>query len=179
MAEALSIDARSIKNSPNSEPIQKKPVNDTGRVSVNRALELSKGTDETIKKSINLGNPLDEKFVKLSDSPVKFTDSNNNRSTSQEDIKERKLIDETLQKRIFDSEKMEERLQRSVQTLNQRMEELGRSVRFSVDRDFDRDVISVVNPDSGDLIRQIPPEAAMKVSEGVKSLRGMLFDEKA
>ena len=99
MAEALSIDARSIKNSPNSEPIQKKPVNDTGRVSVNRALELSKGTDETIKKSINLGNPLDEKFVKLSDSPVKFTDSNNNRSTSQEDIKERKLAKYELIKR--------------------------------------------------------------------------------
>ena len=65
------------------------------------------------------------------------------------------------------------------QTLNQRMEELNRSVRFSVDRQFDKDVISVVNPDSGDVIRQIPPEAAMRVSEGVKSLRGMLFDETA
>ena len=59
------------------------------------------------------------------------------------------------------------------------MEELGRSVRFSRDKEFDREVITVVNPDSGDLIRQIPPEYAIRVSEGLRSMRGMLFDDKA
>ena len=34
--------------SPKVEPLEKKPVNDSGRVSVNRALELSKG-DTQIK----------------------------------------------------------------------------------------------------------------------------------
>ena len=109
------------------------------------------------------------------------TDNERNiqRITDEYEDQKEAILDDSMQKRIFDSEKLEERLQRSVQTLNQRMEELGRSVRFSVDRVFDKDVISVVNPDSGDLIRQIPPEAALRVSEGVKSLRGMLFDDKA
>ncbi len=72
-----------------------------------------------------------------------------------------------------------ERIDQSIDTLNKRMEELGRSVRFSKDREFDREVITVVNPDSGDIVRQIPTEYAIRVSEGLKSLRGLLFDDKA
>ena len=72
-----------------------------------------------------------------------------------------------------------ERVDRSIDTLNKRMEDLGRAVRFSKDREFDREIITVVNPDSGDIVRQIPPEYAIRVSEGLKSLRGLLFDDKA
>ena len=72
-----------------------------------------------------------------------------------------------------------ERIDQSIDTLNKRMEELGRSVRFSKDREFDREVITVVNPDSGDIVRQIPTEYAIRISEGLKSLRGLLFDDKA
>ena len=77
------------------------------------------------------------------------------------------------------ADRFSERVDRSIDTLNKRMEDLGRSVRFSKDREFDREVITVVNPDSGDIVRQIPPEYAIRVSEGLKSLRGLLFDDKA
>ena len=177
--EALASVSNGQSTNTSNEPIQKRPVNDTGRVSVNRALELGKGSDETIEKSINIGKPLEERLAKISDVSSSSLTSKNNQASEDNDNTSRRLLDDSMQKRIFDSEKLEERLQRSVQTLNQRMEELGRSVRFSVDRVFDKEVISVVNPDSGDLIRQIPPEAALRVSEGVKSLRGMLFDDKA
>ena len=183
----MAVDALSgITRGGNIEPVETKPVNDTGRVSVNRALELSKGDGQTIDKSVSFGNkPLQERLTKfsdsnkLSDSPVNFSESRAPSNREEAKVAERKLLDESVQKRIFDSEKYGARLQKSVQTLNQRMEELNRSVRFSVDREFDKDIISVVNPDSGDVIRQIPPEAAMRVSEGVKSLRGMLFDDTA
>ena len=133
------------------EPLEKKPVNDSGRVSVNRALELSKGDTQTINKSVSFGsNPLEERLKKLDDSPANFSEARALKSSDEDNRNQRKLLDESLQKKIFDSEKYEERLQKSVQTLNQRMEELNRSVRFSVDRQFDQDVISVVNPDSGD-----------------------------
>ena len=78
-----------------------------------------------------------------------------------------------------DAGRFVERVDRSIDTLNKRMEELGRKVRFSKDREFDREIITVVNPDSGDIVRQIPPEYAIRVSEGLKSLRGLLFDDKA
>jgi uncharacterized FlaG/YvyC family protein len=174
--EALSGFSKSV-SSPKVDPVEQKPVNETGRVSVNRALELSKGDIQTIDKSISFGSkPLEERIKKLDDSPANFLESRSLKRPEQDKLNQRTLLDDSVQNKIFDSERYEERLERSVQTLNQRMEELNRSVRFSVDRVFDKDVISVVNPDNGDVIRQIPPETAMRVSEGVKSLRGMLFD---
>jgi flagellar protein FlaG len=93
------------------------------------------------------------------------------------------IIEETipddLQAERAAASRFSERVDRSIDTLNKRMEELGRSVRFSKDREFDREVITVVNPDSGDIVRQIPTEYAIRVSEGLKSLRGLLFDDKA
>ena len=75
--------------------------------------------------------------------------------------------------------KFAERVDRSIDTLNKRMEDLNRAVRFSRDKESNTDVITVVNPDNGDVVRQIPPEHAIRVSEGLKSMRGMLFDDKA
>ena len=87
--------------------------------------------------------------------------------------------DDLQAERVADVGRFAERVDRSIDTLNKRMEELGREVRFSKDREFDREIITVVNPDSGDIVRQIPPEYAIRVSEGLKSLRGLLFDDKA
>jgi flagellar protein FlaG len=177
-AEAISSLTRGV-NTDKVQPLERIPVNDTGRVSDKRALELKKGDVEITNKSVDFGSdPSKERLKKLDASPANFSETRN-LSNSEGNLRQRKLLDQSVQNKIFDSERFEERLQKSVQTLNQRMEELNRSVRFSVDRVFDKDVISVVNPDSGDVIRQIPPEAAMKVSEGVKSLRGMLFDDTA
>ena len=95
------------------------------------------------------------------------------RATEEIVPKRFQLEDKTFENRVA------ERIDQSIDTLNKRMEELGRSVRFSKDREFDREVITVVNPDSGDIVRQIPTEYAIRVSEGLKSLRGLLFDDKA
>ena len=94
-------------------------------------------------------------------------------------IIEETIPDDLQAERAVASDRFSERVDRSIDTLNKRMEDLGRSVRFSKDREFDREVITVVNPDSGDIVRQIPTEYAIRVSEGLKSLRGLLFDDKA
>ena len=94
-------------------------------------------------------------------------------------IIEETIPDDLQAERAAAADRFSDRVDRSIDTLNKRMEDLGRSVRFSKDSEFDREVITVVNPDSGDIVRQIPPEYAIRVSEGVKSLRGLLFDDKA
>ena len=94
-------------------------------------------------------------------------------------ITEEAIPDDLQAERAAAADRFSERVDRSIDTLNKRMEDLGRSVRFSKDREFDREVITVVNPDSGDIVRQIPPEYAIRVSEGLRSLRGLLFDDKA
>ena len=94
-------------------------------------------------------------------------------------VREETIPDDLQAERAADAGRFAERVDRSIDTLNKRMEELGRAVRFSKNREFDREIITVVNPDSGDIVRQIPPEYAIRVSEGLKSLRGLLFDDKA
>ncbi len=94
-------------------------------------------------------------------------------------VNEETIPDDLRAEQTVDAGRFAERVDRSIDTLNKRMEELGRAVRFSKNREFDREIITVVNPDSGDIVRQIPPEYAIRVSEGLKSLRGLLFDDKA
>jgi flagellar protein FlaG len=118
---------------------------------------------------------------KLGDQPVAPPEA---AKASPEKFGFQKVIEDNIpvdlkQDRVLDVDRFRQRLDRSVDTLNRRMEELGRSVRFSRDQESNREIISVVNPESGDLIRQIPTENAIRVSEGLKSMRGMLFDDKA
>ena len=94
-------------------------------------------------------------------------------------VNEETIPDDLRAEQTVDAGRFAERVDRSIDTLNKRMEELGRAVRFSRNREFDREIITVVNPDSGDIVRQIPPDYAIRVSEGLKSLRGLLFDDKA
>ena len=52
------------------------------------------------------------------------------------------------------------------------------SVRFQVELlDSGEVVIKVVNKESGDLVRQIPPDAIRNLVENLKELRGLLFQE--
>lgn len=52
-------------------------------------------------------------------------------------------------------------------------------VNFSVDKDTGRFLIKVIDSESGDVIREIPPERVLKISQQIKEILGLLFDEKA
>lgn len=57
----------------------------------------------------------------------------------------------------------------SVEKAAARMEEYarsaGRSLQFRVDQDSGRVVVSVRDPDTGELIRQIPSESALRIAQ--------------
>ncbi len=50
------------------------------------------------------------------------------------------------------------------------------SVRFEMNSDLDKLIISVVDRESGETIRQIPPESLIDSSVYLKELRGSLLD---
>lgn len=50
------------------------------------------------------------------------------------------------------------------------------SVRFENDERNEKLVISLVDADSGEVIRQIPPEEIMSAGEQLQNLRGSLID---
>lgn len=69
-------------------------------------------------------------------------------------------------------------LARAVGTLNRLASELNTSVHFRVDDDTHRVVVKVVDANSGETVRQIPPEDMIRVMVRLEEMIGVLFDKK-
>ena len=78
-----------------------------------------------------------------------------------------------------DVEHMKQNLEVAIDRLNQQMRDGGRNVNFSVDKELGVFVVRVTKQDTGEVIRQIPNEAVLKVGHSVEALRGMLHNQLA
>ncbi len=56
---------------------------------------------------------------------------------------------------------------------------LRSEAEFKIDRDLNMIIIKIKNVDTGEVIRQIPPEVAVKIAKNLQELIGILFDERA
>lgn len=54
---------------------------------------------------------------------------------------------------------------------------VDRNLKFSVDDKTGRIVIKVMNGDTGEVIREIPSEEALKMQQSVSSVAGLIFEE--
>ncbi|TFG37188.1 MAG: flagellar protein FlaG [Candidatus Aminicenantes bacterium] len=66
-----------------------------------------------------------------------------------------------------------------VSTVNATLAQAGVRLRFQLSRESDEVVILVVDVQTGDVVREIPPEYFRRASEGFVqgALRGLLLDE--
>jgi len=55
---------------------------------------------------------------------------------------------------------------------------LRSEAQFTIDRDLNMIIIKIKNVDTGEIIRQIPPEVAVKIAKNLQELIGVLFDER-
>ncbi|MDN5341581.1 flagellar protein FlaG [Oceanotoga sp. DSM 15011] len=51
--------------------------------------------------------------------------------------------------------------------------------KFEVNDDVDMVVVKIVDKDTKEVIRQIPPETSIKLAKALNDLEGILFDEQA
>ena len=72
-------------------------------------------------------------------------------------------------------EKLQERLQEAITTLNERMRSSQHSLNISVDKASKRFVVTVTDKASGEVIRHIPGESALRVAHNIEALKGVLF----
>jgi flagellar protein FlaG len=56
---------------------------------------------------------------------------------------------------------------------------MGRNLNFSVDESTGYSVVRVVNPDTGELIRQLPSEELLKISRDFQRLNNVLVSQRA
>ncbi|OIQ02531.1 MAG: hypothetical protein AUK55_00645 [Syntrophobacteraceae bacterium CG2_30_61_12] len=59
------------------------------------------------------------------------------------------------------------------------LDNLNIQLHFQLDDRTGESVVQVLDPDSGDVIRQIPPEELLEIRGKLEELRGILFDRRA
>lgn len=70
-------------------------------------------------------------------------------------------------------------LQAKVAQLNEHMQNINRQLQFKVDDQSGDTVVTVINSDTEEVVRQIPSEEVLAVRSGIEKYRGMLLEIKA
>jgi flagellar protein FlaG len=78
----------------------------------------------------------------------------------------------------FDQKEAQEQLTEAVDRMNEHMRKNNYNLAFSVDKDSAKVVVKVTNLETGDVVRQIPNEAALRVAHNIEDFRGLLQDKK-
>ena len=76
----------------------------------------------------------------------------------------------------YDPEKLRSNLKAAIEDLNKQMASNGRQLGFHLDEALNGPVVTVRNSNTGEVIRQIPNEAVVKVAHTFESLKGLLHN---
>jgi flagellar protein FlaG len=76
----------------------------------------------------------------------------------------------------YDPAKLRENLQAAVEHLNKQIASTGRSLGFSMDEVINHPVVTVRSTQTGEVIRQIPSEAIVRIAHTLDELKGLLHD---
>jgi len=71
-----------------------------------------------------------------------------------------------------------QQLEEAVTDIREFVQAAQRKLDFSIDDSTGRVVVKVIATDSGDLIRQIPSETALKLAQSLTAASSVLFDDK-
>ncbi len=75
-----------------------------------------------------------------------------------------------------DQKKQLQELTAAVDEMNRQAQNLQRSLQFSIEKDLDLTVVKVVNPNTDEVVRQIPSEEFIAIAKGFEETRSTLFD---
>jgi len=73
---------------------------------------------------------------------------------------------------------MRAELSEALERLNEHMRKQGRSLSFSMDEQLNRTIVQVKDANTGEVVRQIPDETALKVAHSIEQFKGLLHNEK-
>ncbi|AWB56710.1 flagellar protein FlaG [Colwellia sp. Arc7-D] len=137
-----------------------------------------------------LANTTDSSINANNSSTVELVNGNAERTTSENKSVENlqknattigtSLVEEQKSVSTSETNKTEkmtsEQLNKVAQQLQDFMGEMNRSLEFIVDEDSGRDVIKVLDKDTGDLIKQYPSEEVLSIISKLSNASGSLID---
>ncbi len=79
----------------------------------------------------------------------------------------------------IDQKQQLKELAAAVDDMNRRAKNLQRSLQFSVEQDLNLTVVKVINPQTDEVVRQIPSEEFIAIARAFEETRSLLFDAEA
>lgn len=70
-----------------------------------------------------------------------------------------------------------EEIRKDLDVINNQLKIMNRSIQFSVDDDTHDIVVSLVDKESGKVIRQLPPESVLRLREHMAEVSGLIVEE--
>ena len=67
---------------------------------------------------------------------------------------------------------------KAVVEINKALEKIPTTLAFQVDETSNRFIVNVADINTGELIRQIPGDAVLRIARQLESLKGIIFDDK-
>ena len=67
---------------------------------------------------------------------------------------------------------------KAVLEINKALEKIPTALAFQVDQNSKRFVVNVADVSTGELIRQIPGDAVLRIARQLESLKGIIFDDR-
>ena len=68
-------------------------------------------------------------------------------------------------------------LEQAVGKVREALQQSGSQLQIEVDQDLHRVVVKILNRDSGEVIRQIPPQEVIDLAKDLANHKGLLFEE--
>jgi flagellar protein FlaG len=79
--------------------------------------------------------------------------------------------------RRAEAEAQRRELKQAIERMNQQAIKDGRKLNFAMDEVTDQMVITVRKAETGEVIRQIPSEAVLRVAHNMEQLKGLVHDK--
>jgi len=86
----------------------------------------------------------------------------------------------TLQKQTRPTDEIKkeaEEIKKGIEELNGQLATMNRSIQFSVDQGTHDIVVRVVDKQSGEVIKELPPESILRLRERMEELSGLMVEE--
>lgn len=72
-----------------------------------------------------------------------------------------------------------QKVKQAVEQVNKAVPSFSHNLQFSVDEDTNKNIVRVVDTESGELIRQIPAQEIIEIAKALDKLQGMIIRQKA
>jgi len=108
---------------------------------------------------------------------AKFYPATHNPQGSPEYPIETREASEQKKKSLQKENETTEEIFNRIEEINIQLESTNRSIRFSVDESSKDIVVKIVDRDSGELIKQIPPQEALQLKDRIQDVLGLIIEE--